>query len=321
MPDPHAQDVFDDSIIRRGGEPVGAAVAHQWEFAGLGAGKLSLLFPAVDEIFPGAFPGPAQLFGDCVGCAASDACLSTIAQEIASGEPDPLTGIVEGPPEVPPLGLKDGVIARESIFGWRGWTDERGRGQSGDGWNCPSAAIAVTRFGFLLRKPYPEFKLDLTEYTEDTIRIGGGRRPHWEAESKKHVIRTATNLKGREEVRDFIAAGYAVQNCSSMGFSSTRDENGFSRQVGRWAHSQSFQGYDDRPEIHKLYGQGLVLWKNQWGRWNSGPRTILGTNIQIPEGCFWALASTIDRCQCIAYSSAAGWPRRKRTTFGATGRR
>jgi hypothetical protein len=45
----------------------------------------------------------------------------------------------------------------------------------------------------------------------------------------------------------------------------------------------------------------------------------MGTSIDIPEGAFWALADTIDRCTCIALSSVAGWPRRKHTTFGASG--
>jgi hypothetical protein len=46
---------------------------------------------------------------------------------------------------------------------------------------------------------------------------------------------------------------------------------------------------------------------------------VLGTDLLIPEGCFWALADTIDKCQCIALSSVAGWPRRKHTTYGAAG--
>ena len=64
-----------------------------------------------------------------------------------------------------------------------------------------------------------------------------------------------------------------------------------------------------------------MLWLNQWGGgWISGPRRIYGTDIDIPEGSFWALADTIDRCgSVIALSSVAGWPRRRHTTYGAAG--
>jgi hypothetical protein len=120
-------------------------------------------------------------------------------------------------------------------------------------------------------------------------------------------------------VRDFLASGFGVFNCSNLGFEKTRNEDGVSRQVGSWGHSQCFLSYDDRPETHKKYGQALVLWCNSWGRWNTGSRKVLGTDLLIPEGCYWALADTIDRCQCIALSSVAGWPRRKHTTYGAMG--
>jgi hypothetical protein len=78
-------------------------------------------------------------------------------------------------------------------------------------------------------------------------------------------------------------------------------------------------GYDDRASTKAKYGQALVQWQNSWGKWNKGPRTIRGTDLQIPDGGYWALASTIDRCNCIALSSVAGWPRRQHTTYGAEG--
>ena len=124
----------------------------------------------------------------------------------------------------------------------------------------------------------------------------------------------------QEEVRDFLASGFGIFNCSSMGFEATRSEFGVSRQVGVWQHAQHWLGYDDRPETHKKFGQALVLWNNQWNVWNRGPRRIWGTDIDIPEGSFWALADTVDRCgSIIAFSSVAGWPRRRLPTYGAKG--
>jgi hypothetical protein len=204
-------------------------------------------------------------------------------------------------------------VASESLFAWRGFDD--------DGWYCSAAAQTASTRGFLVRKPYPELGFDLTRYTEQTIRLGGKKLPgdKWLAESSKYIARTATFLKGREAVRDFLFQGYGIFNCSSMGFERTRNEDGFSRQIGTWQHSQVYIGYDDRPETHQKYGQALVCWLNSWNKWNKGPRKVRGTDLEIPEGAYWALASTIDRAQNIALSSVAGWPRRRQTTYGARG--
>jgi hypothetical protein len=311
--DPRADEVFADYVLRYGGDPNGANVAYDWGLEQAGAGKLSTLWRTIDAVFPGSLPGPSQIFGDCVGWGCSRALLGSLSAEIYDNKPDEVTGKLEGAPELPAEGIRESVIAAESLFAWRGFNS--------DGWVCSEAAKVACEKGFLIRKPYPELKIDLTRYTEKTIRLGGATPPgeSWLRESKQYVARTATFLKGREQVRDFLASGFGVFNCSSLGFENTRNEDAVSRQVGRWAHSQAWAGYDDRPETHKKYGQALVLWVNSWSRWNSGPRKVLGTDLLIPEGCYWALADTIDRCQCIALSSVAGWPRRKHTTYGAAG--
>lgn len=311
--DPRADELFEDSVVRAGGNPVGAEVAHEWELAGAGVGKLTMLWLHVEHVFPGCWPGPPQLWGDCVAKAAANCLLTSTCCEIVSGKPDEETGKIEGVPELSKEGVKNIPVASESLWAWRGFDQ--------DGWVCSEAAQVATEKGFLIRKNYPDLSVDLTKYTDRTIKIGGSKRPgdKWLAESKQHRARTATVLRGREQVRDFLAAGYGVFNCSSMGFSDSRNEDGFSQQRGTWAHAQSFIGYDDRPETVKKYGQPLVAWLNQWGNWNSGPRRVLGTNYELPSGAFWALASTIDRCNCIALSSVAGWPLRTLPTYGATG--
>lgn len=312
--DLRADEEFVDSILRHGGDPDGGHVAQTWEFEGRGKGKLSLLFPAVEKVFPGAFPGPTQLTGDCVARATANCLLTTLSCEIADGKPDEVTGVIEGAPELPAEGIKQGAVAAESLWAWRGYDS--------DGWVCSKSAQVATNQGFLIRKPYPELAIDLTRYTEKTIRLGGSRPPSqkWLDESSKYIARTATVVKGREQVRDFLNAGYAVFNCSALGFERTRNEDGVSRQVGVWHHAQLFHGYDDRPETIRKYGQALVLWQNSWAIWNKGPRRIMGTQIDIPHGAFWALASTIDKCACIALSSVAGWPARQLPDYGAKGR-
>ena len=313
--DPRADEMFHDSVIRAGGEPDGGLVASEWELEGAGKGKLTMLWPIVETVFPGCWPGPAQLTGDCVAKSCANAILTSLCTEIYDGKPDEESGRPEGAPELSTEGIRNIPIASESLWAWRGY--------SSDGWVCSEAAQVATQKGFLIRRAYPELKIDLTKYSDATLSLGGARSPgdRWLAESKQHRARTATMLKGREMVRDFLAAGYGMFNCSSQGFSDARDDWGVSRQVGRWAHAQSWIGYDDRPETIKKYGLPLVAWLNQWGSsWNSGPRRVFGTDIDLPYGAFWATADTIDRCgSVIALSSVAGWPRRRLPSFGATG--
>lgn len=314
--DPRADEVFADYVLRYGGDPNGANVAYDWGLENAGAGKLTLLFPTVERVFPGCFPGAAQLTGDCVAAACARALATTIAFEIASNVPDEVTGRLEGAPQVSRRGIEEWPIAQESLF-WH-------RGYDGDGWVCSEAAQVACEKGFLVRQPYPNLKIDLTEYTKPNIFKYGSTPPPAGilAEGKKHVARTATVLKGREQVRDFMAgAGVGIFNCSGMAFERTRGEWGVARQIGSWAHAQHWIGYDDRPETHKKWGQALVLWNNQWAKWNSGDRRVyLCEDIMIPEGSYWALADTIDRCgSIIALSSVAGWPRRRVPTYGAKG--
>ena len=310
---PRSDEVFADYIIRRGGNPNGSEVAHEWEFADAGKGKLILLWPSVEQAFPGCWPGPTQLTGDCVAKGCANALLTSLALEAVSGKPDEVTGLVEGVPDVSPLGIKNIPVASESLWAWRGYDS--------DGWICSEAAKVACEKGFLIRKSYPKLKIDLTKYTNANNSLGGSRPPNaaWLAESKQYVARTSTFLKGREQVRDMLHQGYGVFNCSAMAFEKTRNEDAYSRQIGVWHHSQAYIGFDDRPDTVKKYGQALVCWLNSWSKWNSGPRRVRGTDIDIPHGAYWALASTIDRANNIALSSVAGWPRRQHTTYGAEG--
>ena len=146
-PDPRSDEELVDSIIRQGGNPDGGSVAYSWDFQEAGKGKLILLFPTVQSVFPDCWPGPTQLTGDCVARATANALLSSLGMEIASERPDEVTGKIEGAPELPPAGIKNSVVSSESLWAWRGYDD--------DGWICSRAAMIATTKGFLVRKPYP----------------------------------------------------------------------------------------------------------------------------------------------------------------------
>lgn len=77
----------------------------------------------------------------------------------------------------------------------------------------------------------------------------------------------------------------------------------------------SYIGADDRPEIHKAYGEPLILVLNSWGRFNSGPTRVLGTSFDIPQGSFWARWSHVKNRRCIAFSAVNGWPQKNLPPF------
>jgi hypothetical protein len=313
--DPEADRRFDEYIRANGGDPVGADVVHEWGLKDLGRGKLVTPWVVVEKVFPGCWPGAAQDIGDCVSHGTKNACLITLACEIYDAKADEVTGRIEGAPEIAEEGLKEGALSTEAIYWWRGHG-------GANGWNCADSARQVTtNAGLWPRKNYEEIGIDLTTYSGSKATKWGGSPPPENVAKigREHLIRTATKVSGREQVRDFLAAGFGVFNCSGLGFSRTRSEFGVARQSGSWSHSQTFCGYDDRPETHEEYGQALVCWINSWGVWNSGGRRVRGTDLDIPEGSFWALAETIDSCSCFALSSVAGWPRRKMPDYGARG--
>jgi hypothetical protein len=315
--DPRADEMLVDSVLRKGGNPVGAEVAHQWEFADLGKGKLVTTWQDVVDYWPGCWPASPQDTSDCVSHGSRSAALASWTCELIDGRPDEVTGVVEGKPDVSPEAIADGVLATESEYWWRG--------HDGGGWTCSGAANALMNdCGIWLRKNYPEIGVDLTRYSGDTAQKWGAKRPPDAVRQigRQHLVRTATVLKSPEEIRDFLAAGFGVYFCSSLKWSSNRDENGYSPVVpGTWQHCQFCAGYDDRPEIIKLYGEPLVLNGNSWGKnWNSGSRKVYGTKLLIPEGFYWTRASSHRQNTLIALSSVNGWPRRKLKTYGALGR-
>lgn len=315
--DPREDELCVDSIIRHGGDPDGEHVAHEWHFADAGKGKLVSTWEHVMREWPGCWPGVPQDIGDCVSFALLRAALLTWTCEIIDGRPDEVTGKIEGKPEVSDVAIKNSVLSTEAAYWWRG---HAGR----DGWTCSGAARAITTdCGIWIRKPYPEFGLDLTRYSAATAVKWGGTKPPAEIRNfgRQHLVRTATFLKSGEQVRDFLHSGFGVFFCSSLKWSNARDENGYSPVVpGSWAHAQGLIGYDDRPETIRIYGEPLALVQNSWPRgWNRGPRKVRDSEFSIPEGSYWSKISPLMRGQVIALSSVAGWPARNLPDLGAKG--
>lgn len=290
----------------------GAEAASQFGIAESGAGQLVVPFIHVLKTFPGCWPGAAQERGDCVSHSNKNGVLVTFACDIVSGKPDEATGKVEGAPDIPAKGIKEGVLSSEYHYWWRGY--------NGDGWSCSTAANVAVKRGCMLRTAYPDLGIDLTEYSGRLAGTYGSRQPPENilAAGQQHLVRTSTELSSFEEIRDFAFNGYGISSCGSEGFSSTRDENGVSARRGSWAHAMAYIGADDRETTKQKYGGPLVLVLNSWGIWNGGPRRIMGTDIDIPEGSFWARWSDLKRRDCYAFSGFNGWPRKNLPDWGTS---
>lgn len=285
--------------------PDGEQAAYDFGLVGSGEGKLSIPFLAAYKHWPKCWPCPGQTTGDCVSHGGKNSALVLIGVECELGQPDPVTGVIEGWPEVTAEAEEQGVVASEPSYGYRG--------HSGQGADCARLQKYFTTVGGVhLRQNYPDLNLDLTKYNASIgIRWGSGGPPeNVNAEGKKHQIRACTDCETHEVARDFLANGYPIWCCSGLGWSSTKDENGYSRQSGSWSHSWIAMGYDDRDATKSKYGFPLFLYNHDWARWNSGGRRIMGTEIDIPEGAFWADARLLNRCECRAMSNLNGFPGR-----------
>lgn len=301
-------------VAAAGGIPDGAMACQAYGLEESGKGKLTLAFLEIEALYPEALPGGAQGRGDCVSWSTRNACLGTMCCEITSGKPDEVSGRLEGAPEVTTAARLNGVLATEAFYNWRR--------HGGDGWSCSEAAsVAMKDSGLWLRKKYDEINVDFTQYSARNAGIYGSKTPpeSWRAIGKDHLIRTVTDVEDFEQLRDFLANGYCISSCGSEGFSSERNEHGVSSRKGSWAHAMAYLACDDRDVIKQIYNEPLVLVQNSWGQWNDGPRRILGTNVDIPVGSFWARWSDIKNRSMIAFSGVNGWPPKKLKSYGALG--
>jgi hypothetical protein len=302
--DPAASERLTQYLLLQGQAPDGGTTCRRYGLVGSGAGKLWPVWDTIDRVFPGSLPASAQTRGDCVAHSTRNACLGTLACEIAAGKPDEITGLVEGAPAISEAARKDGVLSTEAIYWFRG--------HGGDGWSCDHAAeVVLKESGLWLRQRYERLGIDLTKYDGSLAGKWGSSKPPAEVRTigSEHLVRTATRARTFEEVRDLLANGYCISSCGSEAFSSTRDSNGFARRSSAtWHHAMAYLGVDDRPEIIQAYGEPLVMVQNSWNQWNSGGRSVLGTQLEIPHGGFWAKWSDLKARYCIAFSGVVGWP-------------
>lgn len=322
--DPEESDALDHSIVAAGGDPDGAATAERYGFAGSGAGKLVLLYPAVVKCYGlRALTKPGQQTGDCTSMMIRDLGLKTICLEDQSGLPDEVSGKVEKAPQVSDTAAANGVFSNEGVYLSRGHNDQ--------GMSCSQGIRYVTtQSGLVIRQKYEQ--ADLERYNVNFELRGRSGSPAWLNEiGRMHPIRQVTRPKGYEAARDFMHQGKATGVCSGLSFSDQRDQYGHSKRTAKgWAHAWHWGGYDDRPETVQHFGEPQILAGHRWAIWNRGGREIFQSadyvpqgerqlwetlglcsastgNILIPEGYWWFDASLAGRCDIYSVSGATGW--------------
>lgn len=313
--DPQDAEQLRMEIAAANGQPYGSMACQTFGLSGTGKGKLSLPVLEILSLYPDCLPGGAQGRGDCVSWSSRNAGLGSMCCEITSGKPDPISGRLEGAPEVSDAARLAGVLSTEAIYNWRR--------HGGDGWSCAAAAsVMLKESGLWLRKKYDEINVDFTTYSSRNAGIYGNRTPpdSWRKIGADHLVQNLTEVEDYESLRDLLHNGYCVSSCGGESFSYDRDENGVSKRTPKgWAHAMAYLGVDDRDDIIKLYGSPLILVQNSWGNWNDGGTRIYGTDYHIPVGSFWARWSDLKKRYMVAISGVNGWPPKKLKSFGARG--
>ena len=275
------------------------SVAYGSGFAGQGKGKTILMHPDIEKAGWGERIGyPNQACGDCVSHGTAKAIGYTLLMNAIHGE-----GLV---PETNGVEKRMWPVASEPHYWFRG--------KSSDGWYA-SAALRVCKekTGIVIRWNIPG-AADLTKYSKATAHAYGSRPPSEEVRGylDDNPVLTYAKADSWEEIIDALSAGYGVQHDGGEGFSKETDEFGVARRSGHWSHSMSAHGFIDTPEFHAKYGCGALLIQNSWGAFNKNSHAkVMGTNIGIPAGSFFALWKDISRRSYFAISDVKTWPNRK----------
>lgn len=249
---------------------------------GAGAGKVVLLYEAARKVMGRDLDLGPQKIGDCVSWGWSGsvdlvACVSALSGSWEfSWDMRTCTEAMYALSRVE-YGNFDGSYQDGSVGSW--------------------AAKAASKGGTLTRKR-------LGAYDPRRAKEWGakGLPDDLEPDARLHLVKTVSLVTTFEQARDAIASGYPVPVCSGQGFSQRRDNQGFDRASGSWAHCMKFVGARDdaRPGL---------LCMNSWGVDGvSGPKG----EFDIPDGSFWVDAQTCTRMlreqDSYAVSNFDGYP-------------
>jgi thiol-disulfide isomerase/thioredoxin len=236
------------------------------------------LYRPVEAVAKGHFPLNQGAYGTCVAFGHAAACDILAAIDYIAGR---TSKWLPASPDAIYAGSRNEAYQRES----RSYS----QGSSGRG-----AVQWLNKYGGVLYKqPYPEFDIDLSQYSiprsRDWGAYGNGGRSDgingkFDEEAAKHPIKKVALVRTLEELDVALKNGWPVTICSGQGFTSTRDSDGFCAPRGSWSHCMLICG--KRGEGRKGY---LIL--NSWGNdWVSGPKYK-----DQPDGSFYAEPAVVLR--------------------------
>lgn len=226
---------------------------------GTGAGKTVLLYEAARQVMGQDLdPGP-QKIGDCVSWGWSGSVDLVACVQIATG----------GMPQQFNWDLRTCTEATYALS-----RVEYGNldGSYSDGSVGSWAAEAVSKGGTLSRKR-------LGPYDPQRAKQWGakGLPDDLEPEARQQLVKTVALVTTYEQARDAIANGYPVAVCSGVGYEGKRDQDGFIRRRGSWAHCMKYVACRDD-------GKPGLLQAQSWGLDHAGePKG----QYDIPDNCWW----------------------------------
>lgn len=200
------------------------------------------------------------------------------------------------------LGNRSEPPLMPSTEGIYGGSRVEARGRPGDGqrpyggWSDGSTGYAAAKWlkdwGVTYRRRY-DFDgrvVDLTNYDKDVEKswgaFGNGGQDDggkFDAVAAKTPCKYVTNVRTWDELVAAITSGFPVTIASNVGFTKTRDSDGFCRASGVWMHQMCLAGLrKDRPGA-------LVI--NSWGNYVQGGKFPPDQ----PDGTFWADKQTVER--------------------------
>lgn len=240
---------------------------------GSSEGKTGMLWKAWEKQAGQDFEPHFQKIGDCVSQGGALGVETLSAVEIGLGQREEWCN----------------KISTEVLYG--GSRVEIGGGRiKGDGSTGSWLARFVEDYGSVKRGQYGD--IDLTTYDPDLAKAWGKSRSkgipvEMEELATEHPVGRAVLIDGGwNQACDLMANGCPVVICSSIGYQSKADREGFLRAGPTWQHCMLLWGFD-----RKSRREGGCI-ANSWGEgWFSGPEHALGT----PAGCFWAEARDINR--------------------------
>lgn len=222
-----------------------------------------------------------QGIGDCVGWGWAHGvwiaqCVDWEDGRLAQPPPFPAVESIYGGARVEARG-KDGS-GRSAVGGWS------------DGAYGGAAARWCRDWGVVYRE-LQATGVDLSTYSSERSKQWGaygnggqGDGGKLDEIAKLHPVKHVALVRSFDEAAAAIESGYPVAYCGGVGFTSTRDSDGFCRRSGSWAHCMCFCAvrYGDRPGL---------LCLNSWGpTYVSGPKWPS----DMPDGSFWVDRDVVD---------------------------